>query len=557
MTLRVAAGCNPALLFDDPVHVWAPATVREALAALDLAQQAMDDGLWIAGALSYEFGALLNGIGTRACSPLLVLGAFREPTKLHSYPQPPDFELTAPLAHVPFDSYASRVRYLIERIREGEVYQVNYTVPFESGFRGDPFDLYTFLAERADAPYSAFLQYGDLSIVSISPELFLGFDGRRIRTKPMKGTAGLDRIADLGNEKNLSEHLMIVDLLRNDLHRICTNVRVEHLFQVETYPTFATMTSTIEGDLGRDESFARIVRATFPCGSVTGAPKRAAMEHIAQVETRARGFYTGSIGYLSPERRGWWNVAIRTLQIRADSVRFDAGGGIVSDSQPEQEWDEILLKSRFLAPAHEQFAVLETLRGGPEPSDTAAHARRLTASARAFGFPIDFEEVHERLEAAVQSQRAVLVRARLNRHGLRVFLEDLDEPQLPVRLCMSPCPVRSGDVLLRHKTSWRPIHEAAYRHARDRACFDAILCNERGEITEGSRTNIFVQIGNTLYTPPVDCGALPGILRAKLVSEGKAVERVLFTGDLTGAQAVFAGNSARGLLPARLQYDAT
>ncbi len=558
MTLRVAAGFDPSLLFDDPVEVWAPSTLEGALVALDSAERALAGGYWIAGALSYEFGTMLAGLETfEPALPLLILGVFREPQTVAF--EDKRVRASAPLPRVSRAEYEERVRRILQAIADGNVYQVNYTVPFDLGFAQEPLDAFAFLARRAHAPYSAFLEHEALSIASISPELFLRFDGSRLTTKPMKGTAPLDAIDELHEEKNRAEHLMIVDLLRNDLHRICEDVSIPRLFDIERYPTFATMTSTISGDVRPGTTLTQIFRATFPCGSVTGAPKRAAMQHIAALEREARGFYTGAIGFLSPQRRGWWNVPIRTLQFvpGAPCARVDAGGGIVSDSQPESEWNEILLKLRFLEPAYDEFEVLETLRGGPNPSDIAAHVDRLSRTAGSFGIELDAEDACAQIHRAADTKEPVLLRVRAQRSGTRIFSEPLEPTPQPVTLMLSSQRVRSDDPLLRHKTAWRPAQEAAAREAREHECFDAILVNERGEITEGARTNIFVRFGNTLYTPPVGSGALPGILRSRLVSDGQAEERVLFERDLLAADAIYAGNSARGLLQARLQMNDT
>jgi para-aminobenzoate synthetase/4-amino-4-deoxychorismate lyase len=464
--------------------------------------------------------------------------------------------MAAPLCRVDRDAYESRVAHLLKRICDGEVYQVNYTVPFDVAYAGDPFDLYRFLARRASARYAAYVEHDDVSLVSLSPEVFLRFDGNRIATKPMKGTASLSRLDDLANAKNRAEHLMIVDLLRNDLHRVADNVRVPRLFEVERYPTFATMTSTIAGTLN-GASFADVIRATFPCGSVTGAPKRAAMQHIAEAEQSPRAFYTGSIGYLSPRRRGWWNVAIRTLQFLpgAAVARYDAGGGIVSDSEASAEWAEIFLKARFLQPAHAAFKLLETLRVGPEPSDAVAHVERLQSSAAAFGWNIERDLLLAHLQQLQNSHHARLARVRADATGTRIVTQPLEPSIQPVRVCFSRMPVRSDDPLLAHKTAWRPAHESAAREARERGCFDALLCNERGEVTEGARMSVFVRRGDVLYTPPLNSGVLPGILRRRLVSEGHAVERPLFPRDLIEADALYVGNSARGLLLAELVQD--
>jgi para-aminobenzoate synthetase/4-amino-4-deoxychorismate lyase len=555
MSLRVAAGISPVLLFEDPVDVWAPSTMEGAFDALARAQQALNDGYWIAGALSYEFGALMHGVGSRSTQPLLVLGAFREPVETAATASSEAFTLTAPLPRVSGAAYEGAIAAILERIRDGEVYQVNHTVPFDAGFEGDPYALYRRLAERAAAKYCAYVEFDGRALVSISPELFLRFEGKRIATKPMKGTASLERVQDLHDEKNRAEHLMIVDLLRNDLHRICRDVRVDRLFEVERYPTFATMTSTISGELREGASLTEIFGATFPCGSVTGAPKRAAMQHIAALETHPRGFYTGSIGFLSPQRRGWWNVPIRTLQIEKDAgmARYDAGGGIVIDSDARAEWSEILLKSRFLRPACEDFSIWESFRGGTNPGDVEAHLRRLEKSATAFGIAVDFGALRAQIEAINQTRSPLFVRVRAYADRVDVAAEPLGTTPAPVDLCMSRHRVDSADPLLRHKTAWRPVHTRAAQEARERGCFDAVLCNERGEITEGSRTNIFIRRGNTLYTPPLESGVLPGILRERLVSEGQAMERVLTQRDLENADAVYAGNSARGLLPARIR----
>lgn len=544
--MRVVAGFSPSLVFERPLELWAPRSMRDALRDLRQAQDALARGRWLAGAFSYEFGAALHGIAARddADQPLFLIGAFEAPQGIDRIQARGSFSMTAPLASVPYGVYAQNVNALRERIRDGEVYQVNYTLPFEIAFSGSALDLWLSLSERAHAPYAAFLEHEATRIASISPELFLRFDGSRVTAKPMKGTASLDAIGELDNEKNRSEHLMIADLLRNDLNRICEHVRVERLFEVEHYPTFATMTATISGTL-RTRDFAEILQAMFPCGSVTGAPKRAAMQHIRQAERRSRGFYTGSMGFLSPDWHGWWNVPIRTLQFEGGRARFDAGGGIVIDSHPDREWNEIAIKSAFLNGAHDDFAILETFASNAPPERLSAHLERLAGSALAFGLRADLAAVRRAAGEPPQ-----LVRVRVDRLGTSIAREPLSIPNLPVRLAIAAERVRSDDAFAQHKTSWRAVYDAALAGAREHGCFEAILLNERGEIAQGARTNIFARIGSTLYTPPLASGALPGILRAELLARGEAFERTLLEDDLLRAQAIYAGNSARGLLPA-------
>jgi para-aminobenzoate synthetase / 4-amino-4-deoxychorismate lyase len=552
--LRVFFGHRPALVFENALKVWEPRDPCGALSALIAADDALNEGYYVAGALSYELGALLNGVPSDPGSkPILILGAFGEPTRHDISVDQSRFMIGAPIPRISRSVYDSSIGYLLGRIRDGAVYQVNYTVPFDCAVLGSLPDLYGFLAERALAPYSAYLVHETISLLSLSPELFLRFDGDQITAKPMKGTAPASCVEELAAEKNRAEHLMIVDLLRNDLHRVCEHVNVSSLFDVERYPTFATMTSTITATLS-GASFADVIRATFPCGSVTGAPKRAALEHIAAVEKEPRGFYTGSIGYLSPRRQGWWNVAIRTLQFEAGNAigRFDAGGGIVSDSTAESEWNEMLLKSRFLEPAC-GLTILETLRNRADEQTITAHLNRLKASAEAFGWRL---EPQDELVACIRAFDSLLsphlLRVRTKQSTTTIDAEPLDQVAEPVPVWFSSLQIRSDDPMLRHKTSWRPVHDAAAREAFARGCFDAILSNERGEITEGSRTNVFIRRHGVLLTPPLSSGVLPGILRSRLLAEGRATECSVLMDDIGISDEIYVGNSARGLLRAHV-----
>lgn len=523
--MRVVAGTSPALAFERPeriVHAW------------DEAGAALDAGFWIAGYVEYD------GVP--------VLGVYREPRET---------ELAgAPAAHSPllprigFDEYARNVALLQRGIYEGDVYQVNYTLPFDLHTQDDPFALWSHYARTSGARYQAFVDDGSRAIASWSPELFLEFDGATVRTKPMKGTAPLDRVDELHDEKNRAEHVMIVDLLRNDLQRVCDDVRVEAFLTIERYPTYATMTSTIAGNVREGSTLAHIFEATFPCGSITGAPKRSAMEFIRRCETQPRGAYCGAIGFLSPQRRGWWNVAIRTAQVDAGSGwgRFDAGGGIVADSGARSEWREVFLKTRFLRGG----SLIETFAAGSDA--IGDHLARLDRSARAFGIEYDGREAH-RLATAFASPAIVRLTLDLDGRVDARTKPGTDRPSEPVHVCVSSARVRSDDPFLRHKTSWRPAHDRARAEAEERGCFEALLCNERGDVTEGSIANAFFELDGVLCTPPESDGVLPGILRARLLAQGRACERSIGIDDLRRARAAYVGNSARGLLRAEVVWD--
>lgn len=341
---------RPAALFTayDKDSAWAILTEVERLRA---------QGFALAGWISYELGYSCVGLpeprSGRPALPYVVLGAFH-PGESHRGGEPrlreAAFSLTTPRARLSYAEYEARLAQIAEELHRGNVYQVNQTLPFDFTFTGDPAAGFTVLAARTRAPYAAFVRLGDAALVSLSPELFLRFTGGRLTTKPMKGTASLDAIAELRSPKNRAEHLMIVDLLRNDLAKVSERTRVERLFEEELHPTFAALTSTISGDLRPGTPFSAIIRALFPCGSVTGAPKRSAMATIARTERWAREVYCGTIGYLLPNGEGEWNVAIRTLQLDSATGhgRFDLGGGIVADSNAADEWHELEIKGRFL-----------------------------------------------------------------------------------------------------------------------------------------------------------------------------------------------------------------
>lgn len=556
--MRVVCGYPAGLLFERPRDVLRARTPDEAWAALARADAALDAGYCIAGYLSYELGYACNRLPERDREgPLLALGIYERAVR-HAPSAPAEFRLGPPLARGSRGDYGECIARLAAAIRDGDVYQVNLTMPFDCAFAGDAATLFERMAETSRAPYAALVDEGDTAIASASPEAFLRFDPGSLLAKPMKGTSAPDDTAPLFDAKNRAEHVMIVDLLRNDLHRLSDDVTVESLCDVERYPTFATLTSSIRARFAKTPRFGEVVRATFPCGSVTGAPKRAAMQQILRLERWPREVYTGSIGYLMPDRTGWFNVAIRTLQIdRArGAARYDAGGGIVADSTAAGEWTEIGIKTRFLRDLAQRVTLLETFRIGEGARESAveAHLARLFQSARRLYVACDEAAVRARVtDACDAASSATLCRLRLANDGtLALSTEALQESKEPVVVCLSTQVVRSDDPMLQIKSSWRPAQERAWVQARDRNAFDALLRNERGEITEGSRTNVFARIHGTLFTPPSEAGALPGILRAELLARAEARERALCERDLRSADELYVGNSARGLLRARL-----
>lgn len=456
------------------------------------------------------------------------------------------------------DAYQIAVDRIQSLIAAGDCYQVNFTFPLEFSWFGTPVGLYARLRECQPVRYGGFIGNAREGIVSLSPELFVERRGDRLRTRPMKGTAALDTPPEMlrNSVKDRAENLMIVDLLRNDLGRIAKkgSVHVDSLFAIEDYPTVRQMVSEISASVvGR--SFGEILWAMFPCGSITGAPKIRAMQIIGELEQTPRGLYTGAFGWLAPDGALRLNVAIRTLELVADgSGRLGIGSGVVADSDAAAEWQECRLKARFLRDCDPGLQLIETLRcdNGVYPM-WAGHLARLQRSAEWFGFPLDEQRLFG-LVAEQPTKGIWRVRLTLNKAGdigVQSFpLEDVP-PDVQGALLAAQA-IESADPLRRHKTTARAIYDAALRTLpADAGLFDVVFLNERGELAEGARSNVFVERDGVLLTPPLSSGALPGVLRASLLAQGKAREAVLYRDDLQGD--FWLGNALRGLIPVRLK----
>jgi para-aminobenzoate synthetase/4-amino-4-deoxychorismate lyase len=411
-----------------------------------------------------------------------------------------------------------------------------------------------------------------MTVLSVSPELFVQVGGGQATTRPMKGTAarGLDADADGAvrqtlavDPKQQAENLMIVDLLRNDLARISTagSVRTSSLFSVETYPTFHALTSTVTARLRPGVHLRETIGALFPCGSIVGAPKIRAGEVIRELESEPRGVYTGAIGAIAPGGDMAFNVAIRTAVVAADGAgRYGVGGGIVADSDPDAEYEEALLKACVLQDLATDYGLIETLRWSPCAGFIRLdqHLARLSTSASQLGFHFDRAVAEARLSSGAKSWGRLAgdrrVRLQLSRTGDLVIAHEpaAKGPSGALKICVAHERLDAGDPFLRHKTTRREIHERAFRQAVAGGLDEAVLLNRSGDVADASRNSIFVERSGRLVTPPVATGALPGVLRACLIAEGRAVEGRLCPADLQGAGRWFIGNSLHGLRKARL-----
>jgi para-aminobenzoate synthetase / 4-amino-4-deoxychorismate lyase len=520
---------------------------------------------YAAGFVSYEAaGAFDQALCTHAAGnfPLIWFGLYSEP-EIFQLPNP-DFQAYSLGDLIPTISqteYNRAIRTIKKYIAEGDTYQVNYTMRLQAAFSGDPWHLFLAMVRAQPAGYSACVNTGQFAICSASPELFFRLEGNRLICKPMKGTVKRGRTFSedeafsqwlLNSEKNRAENLMIVDMIRNDLGRVAEvgSVQAPFLFEVEKHPTLWQMTSTVTA--GCQKSLVEIFAALFPCASITGAPKVRTTQIISDIETTARGIYTGCIGYISPDRFAQFNVAIRTAVVdrRTGKVEYGAGGGIVADSASDDEYTEALLKARILTEQRPEFSLLETILWTPEDNYFLLddHLRRIAGSSIYFDFPLDVENARKQLQARIygfdgKSQR---VRLLVDRRGLLEIQASeilLTDPLKPAHLRLAANPVDSSDIFLYHKTTHRQVYETALSDFPE--LDDVLLWNERGELTESSRANVVLEMGGELLTPPVESGLLAGTFRARLIEQGKILEHLLVVDDLKRCSKIYLINSIR------------
>lgn len=475
-----------------------------------------------------------------------------------------------PTAGVLREEYCGNVEAIRSLIEAGDVYQINLTFPLRFHVRGTAWDFFRSLVYAHPTEYAAYINTGSEQIVSLSPELFFRIDENQIAVRPMKGTAsrGLSSEEDRGkpaylleSEKERAENLMIVDLMRNDLGRICRtgSVKTTELFRVEKLPSVWQMTSTVEGELPDGWNISSVLRALFPPGSVTGAPKLRAMECIAELEPQPRGAYTGILGYVAAER-AQFSVAIRTVELREGDATMGVGSGITWDSAGPAEWEECAWKAAFLQHRPQEFEIFETLRWEGGYRFPEEHIARMSASAEYFSFPLNEADLRGLLQDTASRfppGGCRRVRIALSKDGsLRMTHSEFSaRPFGRVRLAAQA--VSSGDRFLRHKTTMRGLYDREFERAQSEQCDDALFFNERGELTEGCIHNVFVVKKGVWYTPPLRCGLLPGIHRAHYLSEHPEVrEQVLTLENLRNADAICLCNSVRGMYTVTL-YGAT
>ena len=535
-------------LFKKPLRILKAFNNEEFLTAFREIEE-LSKKYYLAGYIRYEAKEVFLGKKIASDYPLLYFEVFEDFKEFS--PHVADLCRLKSSSAITFEQYKSDLEKIKEEITNGNTYEVNYTYDRHVDCEADEFELFNFLLKKQATPYNAFIKNDIETIFSFSPELFFELKNGHILTIPMKGTVprGIDEVQDKKNVdflkndiKNRAENVMIVDLLRNDLGRIAKtgSVKVSKLFEIETHKTLHQMTSQIEADLLDGTTLFEVFKAIFPCGSITGAPKISTMKIIDHLEKGSREVYCGAIGLISPKKTVF-SVPIRILQKKSDekTYRYRVGGAIVWNSDIKEEWEETLTKSKIL---EEDFKLIETIKVEcGKPFLWAEHLGRLKNSAKHFGFNFNPE-----LETLKPTQDGML-RILLSKDGsYSLEYKKLVRSEV-CKVEISPKKVDSRKAFLYHKTTYRPYYEESFKKIVDGKIYDELFFNEKGELTEGARSNVLLTINGKLYTPPVKCGLLNGVLRQNLLDRGICSEKILYKEDLLLAENVYCINSVRGI----------
>lgn len=602
-------------VFRDPIKIISTDTVNEVITSLEEVQSFVQKGYYAAGYVSYEASPAFDAAHTVLPDhkmPLVWFGIFADPDKCDE----PDTEKKNGFTIGSWKSDTSREQYqdCIQKIKHaiacGDTYQVNYTMRLRSSFAGDDLAYYQSLLNLQQSNYSAYLNIGRFRILSLSPELFFSIkssrsaaaqsvvengqkdhflvNGKTITTRPMKGTIQRGRWLREDKEfaawlaaskKNQAENVMIVDLLRNDLSRIpgISSVQVPRLFEIESYPTVYQMTSTVTATVKNETTFVDVLKALFPCGSITGAPKISTMSLIAELEQNPREIYCGTIGVIEPNGDAMFNVAIRSVLIDSETglAEYGVGGGITWDSTTDGEYAEAFTKAALLRESPKPFELLESLKlQHGEYVLLGRHLNRLTMSAKFFDIPIDLEVIKDKLQdhAISHGESTRKVRLLVSQHGeVRVEsillnelpsgvqgakgvtgvkgLQNVQGAQTLKAVALANTPISKEDRFLYHKTTRRDVYT---QHQKEHPnVYDVLLWNGDGQITEFTNGNIVLEMDSRKFTPPRDCGLLAGTFRAELLEQGMIKEKVLTRPDLERATRIWLINSVRGWVQVR------
>ena len=560
-------------IFSSPVEVLYTHDLQNVREVLNKVQNKVEKkNLIAAGYLSYEAAPAFDNaycVNKKGNLPLICFGLFKDykteitlESNNHESAEAIEWEIATNQTH-----YETHLKYIKDQIKLGNTYQVNYTLRKHSKCIANPYGF--FLEKVQDAPYAAFIESDEHTIISTSPELFFELSDESLKCKPMKGTSKRGRtlnedialMKELKNsEKDKAENIMITDMLRNDMGKISDtgSVKVLSEFDIEKYPTVWQMTSSVKSQTRA--SITAIFEALFPCASVTGAPKVSSMKIISEIEDQPREIYTGAIGYIAPNNEAQFSVPIRTIlsNKRIDRSVYGTGSGIVWDSEWEKEWDECQNKSAILSVSHQNFELFETMRWDSNRGIflEELHLNRLKDSAEFYNFKFSHEKINDKLHDYLKNlepESEKIIRLFLAKDGetrltTSAYKEHNKDKSQLISLAMQP--VDSDDLSLYHKTTIRGIYEDATGENPD--CDDVLLWNEDGHITESTISNIIFKKDSEYFTPPISCGLLGGTYRTHLINQGHLVERIIPKTEINLYSEIYLINSVRGKYPVKL-----
>ena len=560
-------------IFSSPVEVLFTHDLQNVREVLNKVQNKVEKkNLIAAGYLSYEAAPAFDNaycVNKKGNLPLICFGLFKDykteitlESNNHESAEAIEWEIATNQTH-----YEIYLKYIKDQIKLGNTYQVNYTLRKHSSCIANPYGF--FLEKVQDAPYAAFIESDEHTIISTSPELFFKLSDESLICKPMKGTSKRGRtlkedialMKELKNsEKDKAENIMITDMLRNDMGKISDtgSVKVLSEFDIEKYPTVWQMTSSVKSQTRA--SITAIFEALFPCASVTGAPKVSSMKIISEIEDQPREIYTGAIGYIAPNNEAQFSVPIRTIlsNKKIDRSVYGTGSGIVWDSEWEKEWDECQNKSAILSVSHQNFELFETMRWDSNRGIflEELHLNRLKDSAEFYNFKFSHEKINDKLHDYLKNlepESEKIIRLFLAKDGetrltTSAYKEHNKDKSQLISLAMQP--VDSDDLSLYHKTTIRGIYEDATGENPD--CDDVLLWNEDGHITESTISNIIFKKDSEYFTPPISCGLLGGTYRTHLINQGHLVERIIPKTEINLYSEIYLINSVRGKYPVKL-----
>ena len=549
-------------IFTQPIKELKTRDLAEVTDLLAQVESYQKQGYYVVGYVSYEAAPAFEE--KLAVHKVPLLGEYLLYFTVHDRVETSPIPLTYEEVDLPskwreqtsVEDYEKAISQIHHHLRQGDTYQVNYTVQLKQDLSANPFAIYNRMVVEQEANYNAYVEHDEMAVISMSPELFFEQNDRELTTRPMKGTTqrGVTDQEDLAqaswlerDPKNRSENMMIVDLLRNDMNRISEvgSEYVERLCQVEQYSTVWQMTSTIKSQLRLDVDLVAIFRSLFPCGSITGAPKIATMEIIKDLEPHPRGVYCGTIGLLLPNGRRIFNVAIRTIQLYKSQAIYGVGGGITWDSTWESEYREVHQKAAVLYRKQARFKLITTGKISQKRLlFEDQHLKRLTKASRYFSFPFDPEELRQKIEEECQacdSHQDYRLRITISKSGemelSRQILTPLSPSFCKAKLCLQEADLNQSFTYF--KTTHRPHLSLGEQ--------EKIYHNKSGELLETSIGNLVLKINGKLYTPPIRLGILSGIYRQHLLEIGQVEEKALTLADLNQAEAIYGCNAVRGL----------